>query len=30
MTEIGGTFRLESQPGSGTKIILRLPWPELN
>jgi signal transduction histidine kinase/ligand-binding sensor domain-containing protein len=28
MAEIGGTFRVESQPGSGTKVILRLPWPE--
>jgi signal transduction histidine kinase len=28
MTEIGGSYRVESQPGSGTKIILRLPWPK--
>ncbi|HEX4350931.1 MAG TPA: two-component regulator propeller domain-containing protein, partial [Verrucomicrobiae bacterium] len=28
MAEIDGTFRVESQPGSGTKIILRLPWPK--
>jgi two-component system NarL family sensor kinase len=28
MTDIGGDFRLESQPGKGTKIILTLPWPE--
>ena len=28
MAEIGGTFRVESQPGSGTKIFLRLPWPK--
>ncbi|HEX4343521.1 MAG TPA: ATP-binding protein, partial [Verrucomicrobiae bacterium] len=28
MAEIGGSFRVESQPGSGTKIILRLPWPK--
>jgi signal transduction histidine kinase len=27
MTEIGGNFGLQSQPGAGTKIILRLPWP---
>jgi signal transduction histidine kinase/ligand-binding sensor domain-containing protein len=26
MEEIGGSFRVESQPGSGTKIILHLPW----
>jgi len=28
MTEIGGAFAVASQPGSGTKIKLRLPWPE--
>jgi signal transduction histidine kinase len=28
MADIGGSFRLESRPGSGTKIILHLPWPE--
>jgi signal transduction histidine kinase/ligand-binding sensor domain-containing protein len=27
MEEIGGSFRIQSQPGSGTKIFLRLPWP---
>ena len=26
MAEIGGSFRVESRPGSGTKIFLRLPW----
>ena len=30
MNDIGGDFRVESQPGSGTRIILRLPWPEMN
>ena len=28
MTEIGGGLEVASQPGSGTKIKLRLPWPE--
>ncbi len=28
MEEIGGSFRAESQPGNGTKIILQLPWPD--
>jgi signal transduction histidine kinase/ligand-binding sensor domain-containing protein len=28
MEEIGGGFSVESQPGKGTKIKLRLPWPE--
>jgi signal transduction histidine kinase len=28
MADIGGNLRVESQPGKGTKIILRLPWPE--
>ncbi len=28
MADIGGGFRVDSQPGRGTKIILRLPWPE--
>lgn len=28
MVDIGGDFRVESVPGAGTKIILRLPWPE--
>ena len=28
MTDIGGDFRVESRPGKGTKIILRLPWLE--
>ena len=27
MSEIGGGCRVESQPGQGTKIFLRLPWP---
>lgn len=26
MAEINGTFRVESQPGSGTRVILWLPW----
>jgi signal transduction histidine kinase/ligand-binding sensor domain-containing protein len=30
MADIGGDFRVESEPGKGTKIILRLPWPEMN
>jgi two-component system NarL family sensor kinase len=30
MTDIGGEFRVDSQPGAGTKIILRRPWPETN
>jgi len=29
MAEIGGDFRVESEPGKGTKINLHLPWPEL-
>jgi signal transduction histidine kinase/ligand-binding sensor domain-containing protein len=28
MTDIGGGLRVESRPGGGTKIVLRLPWPE--
>jgi len=28
MADIGGTFSVESRPGSGTKIGLCLPWPE--
>jgi signal transduction histidine kinase/ligand-binding sensor domain-containing protein len=28
MADIGGGFRVESAPGKGTKINLRLPWPE--
>jgi signal transduction histidine kinase/ligand-binding sensor domain-containing protein len=28
MTDIGGGFRVDSQPGRGTKIVLELPWPE--
>jgi len=28
MADIGGEFKIESQSGQGTKIILRLPWPE--
>ena len=28
MADIGGDFRVESQPGRGTKINLRLPWPK--
>jgi signal transduction histidine kinase/ligand-binding sensor domain-containing protein len=27
MEEIGGRFGLESRPGSGTKIIVSIPWP---
>ncbi|MDR3459600.1 MAG: two-component regulator propeller domain-containing protein [Verrucomicrobiae bacterium] len=27
MADIGGEFKVESQSGQGTKIILRLPWP---
>ncbi len=27
MAEIGGGFAVESQPGRGTRITLRLPWP---
>jgi signal transduction histidine kinase len=27
MADIGGDFRVESTPGAGTKIFLRLPWP---
>jgi signal transduction histidine kinase len=30
MSDIGGECRVESQSGSGTKVTLRLPWPELN
>jgi signal transduction histidine kinase len=30
MTDIGGECRVESRPGSGTKVILNLRWPELN
>jgi signal transduction histidine kinase/ligand-binding sensor domain-containing protein len=30
MADIGGECRVESQPGSGTRVILHLPWPELN
>lgn len=30
MNDIGGDFHVKSQPGSGTKIILRLPWPQSN
>jgi signal transduction histidine kinase len=30
MSDIGGECRVESQSGSGTKVILRLPWPELD
>jgi signal transduction histidine kinase/ligand-binding sensor domain-containing protein len=26
MADIGGTFRVDSQPGTGTKIVLHLPW----
>lgn len=28
MADIGGEFRVESHPGEGTKITLRLPWPK--
>ena len=28
MADIGGDFNVESQPGKGTKIVLRLPWPQ--
>jgi signal transduction histidine kinase len=28
MKDIGGECRFESQPGRGTKVILRLPWPK--
>jgi signal transduction histidine kinase/ligand-binding sensor domain-containing protein len=28
MADIGGSFRVESAPGKGTKIILHLPWLE--
>jgi signal transduction histidine kinase len=28
MEDIGGGFRVESRPGSGTKIFLHLPWPQ--
>jgi signal transduction histidine kinase/ligand-binding sensor domain-containing protein len=28
MTDIGGECCFESQPGRGTKVILRLPWPK--
>jgi signal transduction histidine kinase/streptogramin lyase len=30
MSDIGGECQVESQSGSGTKVILHLPWPELN
>jgi signal transduction histidine kinase len=30
MGDIGAECRVESQSGSGTKVTLRLPWPELN
>ena len=30
MADIGGECRVESRPGSGTKVILNLRWPELN
>ena len=26
--DIGGQYRIESQPGFGTKVIVDLPWPE--
>lgn len=28
LADIGGEFKVESHPGQGTKIILRLPWPK--
>ena len=28
MAEIGGQCQLESRPGSGTRVILQLPWPK--
>jgi signal transduction histidine kinase len=28
MEEIGGVFRVVSEPGKGTRIVLRLPWPK--
>ena len=28
INDIGGDFSVESQPGAGTKIKLRLPWPK--
>jgi len=28
MADIGGEFKIESESGHGTKIVLRLPWPE--
>ena len=26
MAEIGGECRIESRPGAGTRVLLRLPW----
>jgi signal transduction histidine kinase len=28
MTEIGGECRIESRPGAGARVLLRLPWPQ--
>jgi signal transduction histidine kinase len=30
MSDIGGECRVESRPGGGTKVILRLPWHEVD
>jgi len=29
LADVGGECRSESQPGRGTKVLLRLPWSEL-
>ena len=28
MTEIGGDCQIEGRPGSGTKVTVRMPWPD--
>ena len=28
LADIGGSCRIESQPGQGTKVLIHLPWAE--